>query len=132
MDALARRLARLPETRRQAGIAFLLPRDRVLPVAYMAAIEAGIRFAPIDPALPDPAILGILEISGIRTVLTTGGFAARLDYLSAAVDLDRIEIDASLAPPEEAGIAASVDRDDAADAYLMFTSGSTGCRRESP
>ncbi|MEU5865380.1 MULTISPECIES: amino acid adenylation domain-containing protein [unclassified Nonomuraea] len=89
-----------------------------LVAGLLAILKAGGAYVPIDPGYPAGRIAYLLEDSGVRTVVTTSGVAARLGgVLPGEVVLADAE------PPQGRPAATAGDED---LAYVIYTSGSTG------
>ncbi len=108
--------------------------SRGLPMlaAIVAVAKAGGAYVPLDPAYPDARLVGLLETSEAKVILTEDGLAARAAGLArqAALSplvfrLDRAAIDLGELAGLPGGPLASVagPRD---LANVFFTSGSTG------
>ncbi|MEV4395829.1 amino acid adenylation domain-containing protein [Nonomuraea sp. NPDC049607] len=89
-----------------------------LVAGLLAILKAGGAYVPIDPGYPAGRIAYLLEDSGVCTVVTTSGVAARLGgVLPGEVVLADAE------PPQGRPAATAGDED---LAYVIYTSGSTG------
>ena len=126
LDALARRVARRLRT---AGVG---PGDRVVvsldPGAYGAACILGIlrlrgAYVPVDPAYPSERIATIVEDAEARIIVTTSVHAGKLVTLAAGLlDIEEVVGDAA----EEIATEATAPALDGDDAYVFYTSGTTG------
>lgn len=87
-------------------------------VALLGILKAGAAYLPLSPDLPDPRLAAMIEDSGCRRVLADDSGARRLEALAPGIAL---AIDG---PPEARRAASPAAPDD--DAYLLYTSGSTG------
>ncbi|MFI9594985.1 amino acid adenylation domain-containing protein [Nonomuraea sp. NPDC052265] len=121
LDARADRLACLLQAAGTGpGVLVGLCADRGIDLVagLLAILKAGGAYVPIDPGYPAGRIAYLLEDSGVRTVVTTSGVAARLGgVLPGEVVLADAE------PPR--GRPADTARDEDL-AYVIYTSGSTG------
>lgn len=99
-------------------VALCADRDVGAPVGMLGILLSGAAFLPIDPSYPAERISFMLADSRVRTVVVSGGAAGALSAHSLpTVDLSQVA-DARLAAPR-AG----------ADAYVVYTSGTTGTPR---
>jgi acyl-CoA synthetase (AMP-forming)/AMP-acid ligase II/SAM-dependent methyltransferase len=126
-EALLRGLPRRPGTRLAA---LLLPRCYAFPLALMAARAAGYAFLPLDPAIPDDRLRGILARARPDVVLCLAADADRAGALAHAGLRPRgggtvlppapgLEALAAVPLAEGEGL-----RQEAS--HLVFTSGSSG------
>jgi amino acid adenylation domain-containing protein len=113
---VARQLAGL----RVAGrvVAVLLPRDRHLPAAILAAHATGAAYLPLDSGQPDHRLRAVLADATPVCVVTSAALRHRVPGDCPAVVHERVR--PALPPPEPPG--AGADR----PAYLIYTSGSSG------
>ncbi|HEX8694772.1 MAG TPA: amino acid adenylation domain-containing protein, partial [Longimicrobium sp.] len=122
-NRLARHLRRLG-VRPEAVVAICLERSAELVAAMLAVLKAGGAYLPLDPAYPRERLLGVLEDSGARVLLTTAALRERLEegVRGAVVCLDAdaptIAAESGLRPAGAAGPGNL--------AYVIYTSGSTG------
>lgn len=119
---LARELGRAG-VGRGARVCTLLERGPALAVAWLAVLERGAAFVPVDPEHPRSHLAYVLEDSGTSVVLTTRQHAARVPVAARPVLVSLGEL-AGAADPDADGEPAAVSPDD--DAYVIYTSGSTG------
>ncbi len=111
------------EVAKGARVGTLLPRGPEVVQAWLAILERGASFVPLDPDHPHDHVAHVIRDAGIRVVVTTAALEATLAGLDVrCVLLDREEeaagVPRSLPPPPP------VDPSD--EAYVVYTSGSTG------
>ncbi len=118
---LARRLVRAGVAS-GAPVGLHLPRSADLVVAILGILKAGAAYVPLDPTYPRAHVTGLIEATGIGTIVSDSPLADSLaEALGDAADLvlvDRHEAD------DPAVELPSVSFDDLA--YVIHTSGSTG------
>ncbi len=118
---LARRLVRAGVTG-GAPVGLHLPRGADLVIAILGILKAGAAYVPLDPTYPRAHVMGLVEGTGIGTIVTNSPLADSLaEALGDAADLvlvDRDEAD----DPAVALPSVSLD----GVAYVIHTSGSTG------
>jgi amino acid adenylation domain-containing protein/non-ribosomal peptide synthase protein (TIGR01720 family) len=126
LNARANRLARTllaqgvgPEV--LVGVA--VDRGLELIVAILAVLKAGGAYVPLDPQYPRDRLLGMIEDSGSRLLLSQSHLLARLPVPQnvRSLCLDQAEV---WAHTDESNPQRTVWADNLA--YVMFTSGSTG------
>lgn len=89
-------------------------------VAMLGILKAGGAFVPLDPSYPEERLRLMLAESRSRTLVSSAGFAERLQFAGTVLDVERIPCgDRSVANPPNGVTANGL-------AYIMFTSGSTG------
>jgi len=131
----------IEESRDEPLIGFLAERDQSAYVAILSILAAGKGYVPLNPALPDARLARVVAQAQLRTVVIGRGQAARAAKLMPMCGRVHTLIDAesddTLSGVQGANvlqasdIAAATPRSarpssDAAPAYLLFTSGSTG------
>ncbi|WP_079001120.1 non-ribosomal peptide synthetase [Streptomyces sp. AS58] len=106
-------------------VAVCLPRGRLLIVALLAAVKAGMPYLPLS--LDDPAArrLQLLNVSGARLVLVDES-TAELMQPSDGIDSLLLGDELPEISDEESVLPDPVDRGDSHPVYVLFTSGSTG------
>ncbi len=114
-EVLARRLRALGVA---AGdrVGICLERSAELPAALLGVLAAGAAYLPLDPALPEARIAGMVEEAAPAALIVRRGSRRG----SAACPLVFVDEDGEGAQLPGAGPGAE------APAYLMYTSGSTG------
>lgn len=121
-DRLASRLRLLPRDARR--IVVMLPRSIEAALAFLAILKAGSTYVPLDPQTPPQrvaAMLGGLRMDAVICA-TTCDAAPCGDAAVITVALDDL-----LTPGADGTVALPADtRDREQEAYIMFTSGSTG------
>ncbi|MCL4777493.1 MAG: amino acid adenylation domain-containing protein [Gammaproteobacteria bacterium] len=118
-DALA---ARLAAAGARGRVALLLGHDRVMVAAVLGTLRAGCAYVPLDPYAPPARQRRILAASGATAVVVDAPRLAAAGWLQdCGLPLLAAEAvaDPALAPPP-------LPQDPEAEAYLLFTSGSTG------
>ena len=100
-------------------IGVCLPRDRYLPAALLAVLRNGLAYLPLDPGDPPARLAALAADAGVRVVVARGDALAVARSIPglAVVDLDADAVqdeNPCVGPPPEA------------QAYLLYTSGSTG------
>jgi D-alanine--poly(phosphoribitol) ligase subunit 1 len=129
------------ESRDEPLIGVLAERDQGAYLATLSILAAGKGYVPLNPALPDTRLRRILAQARLKTIIVGRGQTSRVAALvSSCQDVRMLvnlgEEEAPPAPPpmtviQARDIAAATPRSahpasDAAPAYLLFTSGSTG------
>ncbi|MGF2687336.1 amino acid adenylation domain-containing protein [Marinobacter sp. DUT-3] len=102
-------------------VALCLERSQALPMAMVAILKAGAAYVPLDPGYPDERAAYILDHVGPGLCLTQSDLRQRVSRWNAGVslvELAELESDCSSEPT-----AATPDQ----LAYVLYTSGSTGC-----
>jgi D-alanine--poly(phosphoribitol) ligase subunit 1 len=130
----------MEESRDEPFIGFLAERDDTAYLAILAILAAGKGYVPLNPQLPDARLARVVTQAQLKTVIVGYGQAARATALTSTCLGIRTLVDlggGALAVTQETNvisardIAAATPRttrppSDAAPAYLLFTSGSTG------
>lgn len=101
-------------------IAVFLKKSYDVPVVYLALLQQGIVFVPIDSSSPYERLNAILEDSSAKAVLSDR-LSSETKYLTAPV-IPLPSIDVSRPDSLEFSIETEPDR----AAYILYTSGSTG------
>ena len=109
-------------------VALLLPPGPAYPVLLLALLRAGAVAVPLSTRLPEAALPGLLERIGCRRLITDDrrprDAAAGIETIDAAELLPSAGLRPQ--PARTARAAALPPFDPAADATIVFTSGSTG------
>jgi amino acid adenylation domain-containing protein len=100
-------------------VAVYADRSAELVVAELAVLLAGAAYLPLDPAYPAARTSELLALSDAASVVSTGPLSG-----DAPLGNEREFVDLAEAPSEP--LAAPTRPDDAALAYVTFTSGSSG------
>jgi amino acid adenylation domain-containing protein len=125
LDKAANRIAhRLRDAGAAAGTAIgvLLPRSRDSIVSILGILKAGCVYVPLDPAYPDPRLMGMIEDAGVALIVTAPDLEPRMPKTLQTVlifDPSRLDEDGSAALTREA-----LGPD--SRAYIIYTSGSRG------
>ena len=126
LDADANRLARHLRTLcvgAETRVAVLLDRGPELVTALLAVWKASGAYVPVDPSYPAERIAEMCAAAGVRTVVTSAGYAHRFEGTGARVlALDTAAEDIAARAPASPARTRDLDR----LAYVIFTSGSTG------
>ncbi|MEQ1501669.1 MAG: MupA/Atu3671 family FMN-dependent luciferase-like monooxygenase, partial [Myxococcota bacterium] len=101
-----------------ARVAVCLDHGPTLVATLIAVWKAGSSYVPLDPEHPPDRLRLVIEDAGAAAVLTSGALTGRVPATKAPL----LRMDAPTAP----GPAAAPARDDAGEAYVFYTSGSTG------
>ncbi len=109
---------------REDRVAILLPRSERVYEAMLGVLKAGAAYVPIDPATPAERVAFILEDSGAKALITSGGRADSLAF-SATLRLDRDAAELAGAPPGRVTRAETRTGPENL-AYVIYTSGTTG------
>ncbi|WP_330113822.1 non-ribosomal peptide synthase/polyketide synthase [Streptomyces sp. MUM 178J] len=124
LDERANRLARLllelgvsPEDR----VGVLLDRSVHVCVAFLAVLKAGAVYVPLEPAHPEQRRRTVLELAGVKVLLTDGDRAA-----DAAGPWQTVAVDTDPRTGRQEPSAPEVEVQPDRLAYVMYTSGSTG------
>ncbi|WP_143665057.1 non-ribosomal peptide synthetase, partial [Streptomyces cacaoi] len=123
LEAEARRLARVlvaSGVRSESRVGLLLGRSADVVVAMLAVLKTGAAYVPLNAALPDERLRGVVEDSGACLVVADAGLEDRARGVGVAV----VRVDAAVRPGEGRVLPARVAAESLA--YVMFTSGSTG------
>jgi amino acid adenylation domain-containing protein len=100
-------------------VAVCVPRDHLVPVAFLAVWRAGAAYLPLDPDHPADRLRALATDAGARVVLTRGA----AHHQAAGTGATVLDLDDLLAAPVPADLPAV--RPDGL-AYVIYTSGSTG------
>nr|XP_061796852.1 linear gramicidin synthase subunit D-like [Nerophis lumbriciformis] len=103
-------------------VGILLPRGLDLAVAYLAALEAGAAYLPLDPALPVDRLRIMVADSGASLVICDQGLKSRLPKDFPVLSIDDLGSDLESLPATPMARPLPPER----LAYLIYTSGSTG------
>jgi amino acid adenylation domain-containing protein len=107
---------------RATRVAVCLPRGADAIVSFLAALEAGGAFVPLDPAQPSERLQQMIVDANPRALVTNEAIARALPPL--ACPILRLDVDR---PTRRAPRALAPDGvDPAQPAYVIYTSGSTG------
>lgn len=121
LEAAARGVASLLEAHTGGRVLLLAAHDETTAAVVLGAVLAGVTYIPVDPLLPPARIARILADSGARVIAASGSVLPLASHLAddaggcTVIDIGRAPADAP-APPCAA----------VADAYVLYTSGSTG------
>ncbi len=122
-------------------IGFLAERDETAYLAILSILAAGKGYVPLNPALPDARLKQIVAQARLRTVIIGRGQGTRATTLLSTLEdvrtIINLEDGVSSSGHHSKGIIQANDIEaaaprsarptsDAATAYLLFTSGSTG------
>ncbi|MGW6531284.1 amino acid adenylation domain-containing protein [Streptomyces venezuelae] len=122
----ARRIGRrLRELGARPGepVAICMERGWEQPVGLLGALESGAAWMPLDPALPADRRERLLDMTGVRLVLTQRKVAGRWEW-PRDVTVLAVDDDAAWADVDDSPLTAAQSPED--PAYMLFTSGSTG------
>ena len=98
-------------------------------VAVMACFFSGIRFVPMNPAMPRERLAMIADAGGVELVTCDSSSTGQAEQLSRdEVDVSKLVSESDL----QAGLIQRVEINPADFAYQMFTSGSTGAPKGVP
>ena len=127
LEERANRLANALRARgvgREDRVAIFLPRSERVYEAMLGVLKAGAAYVPLDPSTPAARVAFILEDSGAKALITSGGLADGLSF-PATLRLDR---DAEeLARASSARVTrAETKTGPESLAYVIYTSGTTG------
>ncbi|RYJ02428.1 MAG: amino acid adenylation domain-containing protein, partial [Acetobacteraceae bacterium] len=103
---------------REARIGILLERSPILVAALLAVLRAGFTYVPFDPRHPPVRVRRLAERAELSLLITDRPPPEGLDL--------PVLQPGQPSPPLFAGTDFSATADEAAPAYLLFTSGSTG------
>ena len=112
----------VPESERR--IAVFATQDVWTYAAIVAILATGRAYVPLNPSAPSDRNRSCIDQAGIRTLLCSRSAPAVEAWRAAPGSALRVEETEQIAP--RARLAPIGDVDDAAMAYLLFTSGSTG------
>ncbi|MFD4628396.1 amino acid adenylation domain-containing protein [Streptomyces sp. NPDC058284] len=122
----ARRIGRrLRELGARPGdpVAVCMERGWEQPVGLLGALESGAAWLPLDPGLPADRRERLLDMTGVRLVLTQRKVAGRWEWPRGVTELV-VDDDAQWADVDDGPLTPAQNPED--PAYLLFTSGSTG------
>ncbi|MFK4066860.1 amino acid adenylation domain-containing protein [Streptomyces sp. NPDC029674] len=122
----ARRIGRrLRELGARPGepVAVCMERGWEQPVGLLGALESGAAWLPLDPGLPADRRQRLLEMTGVRLVLTQRKVAGRWEW-PRDVTVLAVDDDAPWEGVGDGPLTAAQSPED--PAYVLFTSGSTG------
>ncbi|HEY0782175.1 MAG TPA: non-ribosomal peptide synthetase, partial [Thermoanaerobaculia bacterium] len=106
-------------------VAVCLERSPALVVSFLAVLQAGGAYLPLDPTYPTERLAFLLADSGARIVLTRSGLRDRLPDLPQTSRIVELDGDAATIESVAAEITPRLGDPDRL-AYLLYTSGSTG------
>lgn len=127
VNALANQLAhRLRDlgVARDARVAVVLPRSAEFVISVLGVLKAGGAYVPLPTSGPEERLRLLLAASGAKVAITAADLPGCVSP-EGLVILDLRTESASLAAQPTANPAVRVTADDLA--YVMFTSGTTGC-----
>lgn len=101
-------------------VALCVPRDVHLYVGLLGILKSGAAYVPLDPTLPDERRRLILGRSHTRAIVTSGRQGPEQPMQQIDLQRDADVIASRRADPLDAGPSADTE------AYLIFTSGTTG------
>ena len=105
-------------------VAIVLERSADLIAAELAVLTLGAAYVPIDPVFPQQRQAFLIEDSGARVVLARPG--AAVPTVAAVPRVDLADEPGTAPVSHGADLARAPRVSDAADAYVMYTSGSSG------
>ncbi|HEX4046893.1 MAG TPA: amino acid adenylation domain-containing protein, partial [Elusimicrobiota bacterium] len=127
LDERANRLANVLRARgvgREDRVAILLPRSERAYEAVLGVLKAGAAYVPLDPSTPPDRVSFILEDSGAKALITSGGLGDALAF-PVALRLDRDADELARAPSTR--VARAETGTSPGDlCYVIYTSGTTG------
>lgn len=101
------------------GVAVLAERGVEMVVAALAALRAGGHYVPLDPATPPARLAAMLDDAASAVVIASAGLAGTVPSGVPVILVDDLDQASAAAVP-------ATPTDPAADAYVIFTSGTTG------
>ncbi|WP_338146647.1 amino acid adenylation domain-containing protein [Streptomyces boncukensis] len=104
-------------------VAVCMERGWEQPVGLLGVLESGAPWMPLDPGLPAERRERLLEMTGVRLVLTQRSVAGRWEW-PGGVEVFAVDDDACWAGLDDGPLPAAQRPGD--PAYVLFTSGSTG------
>jgi amino acid adenylation domain-containing protein len=124
---------RLAHALREAGaqrgraVGVLVPRDVRLSEAWLAVLQSGAAYVPLDRDLPIARLQALIEDAGLSVVVTTAELRSLLpsSYSGAVIALDS-ELDRIAACPATPLAPSALDATADDVAFVIYTSGSTG------
>ncbi|MFF1379242.1 amino acid adenylation domain-containing protein [Streptomyces sp. NPDC058308] len=104
-------------------VAICMERGWEQPVGLLGVLESGAPWMPLDPGLPADRRERLLDMTGVRLVLTQRKVAGRWEW-PRDVTVLAVDDDAPWSDADDGPLTAAQGPED--PAYILFTSGSTG------
>jgi len=123
LNGLANRLARALRARGVspgAPVGVCMTRSADLVMSFLAILKSGAPYLPLDPMYPAERLALMIQDSGARLILAQPGMAKHLETECEAIDITALNL--SQFPENDLQLPIHSH----AQAYLMYTSGSTG------
>ena len=123
LNGVANRLARALRARGispGATVGVCMTRSADLIMSFLAILKSGATYLPLDPLYPAERLALMIEDSGARLILTQPGTAKHLETECEAIDVTALDL------PQFPDNDLHLPIASYAQAYLMYTSGSTG------